>query len=442
MRSLRLRLLLWLIPSVLLLWIGALSFSYIDSRREMQDVFDRYLLQIAQSLLSQGATPAALPPALAEEMEREDEHQLVFRLLDSGGRVINQSGGAHVLPLQTPEGFSRQRVQGAVWRVLTLSEPGLQRRVQVAEPQGVRDEMLREFIWDTFMPVVLALPFLTLLIWLGVGRGLQPLRELARTLKTRAPDSLAPVQLEHPPAELQPLQAALNDLLGRLEEAFARERRFTADAAHELRTPIAGIRMQAQVALRSTEDEARHQALRQVIQGTDRATHLVAQLLTLARLEPGHVLEKAPVDLCALAEDSMASLGDDAAARGTRLALRCEAPVWVQGEAGSLGILLRNLIDNAIRYGGPNGMVEIGITQGEQGVELSVMDAGPGIPPEERQRVLERFYRRLGTEEEGSGLGLSLVARIAALHDARLELNSGLNGRGLGVIIRFPGPEK
>ncbi|MEK8090261.1 ATP-binding protein [Thermithiobacillus plumbiphilus] len=439
MHSLRLRLLLWLIPSVLLLWIGALGFSYVDSRREMQDVFDRYLLQIAQSLLSQGATPAALSPEIAEEIEHEDEHQLVFRVLDRAGRVISQSAGARVFPLQTPEGFSRLRVHGVQWRVLTFNEAGSQRRVLVAEPQDVRDEMLREFIWDTFMPVVLALPFLALLIWLGVGRGLKPLRELARTLKTRAPDSLAPVQLENPPAELQPLQVALNELLGRLAEAFARERRFTADAAHELRTPIAGIRLQAQVALRSTEDDARRQALRQVIQGADRATHLVAQLLTLARLEPGHVLEKAPVDLCALTEESVASLAHDAAARGTRLSLRCEAPIWVQGEAGSLGILLRNLIDNAIRYGGSQGSVEIDIRQGEPGIELSVMDAGPGIPPEERQRVLERFYRRLGTEEEGSGLGLSLVARIAAMHSASLQLGAGLNGRGLGVFIRFPG---
>jgi two-component system sensor histidine kinase QseC len=287
----------------------------------------------------------------------------------------------------------------------------------------------------------LALPLLGAALALAIGRALAPLRALADAVGSRDAQRLEPVVAPDAPREVRPLVERLNALFRRIGESLEKERAFTADAAHELRTPIAGIRAQAQVAREATEDAERRRALDQVLAGCDRAARLAEQLLTLARLDAGQgQLRLVPCDLAQIAREVLAELAPGAHSRGTALALAADAPVPVAGDALLLHVLVRNLVDNAVRYGGPEGAVTVTVERDEEGSRLCVADRGPGIPSAERQRVLDRFYRSVGTREQGAGLGLSIVSRIAALHGAALELDEGPEGHGLCASVRFPAP--
>jgi signal transduction histidine kinase len=234
------------------------------------------------------------------------------------------------------------------------------------------------------------------------------------------------------------LIAALNALFDRLRTSLEQERRFTADAAHELRTPLAAVKTQAQVALGATGEDERSRALGNVVAGTDRATRLVEQLLVLARLDPQKVLPHGQtVDLHELARQGVAELAPAAAAKGVEVSLAAGDAAPVAGDAVLLAVLLRNLLDNAVRYTPAGGEVEVSVRRTTGGVSLAVVDNGPGIPEAERGRVFERFHRVLGSGEEGSGLGLSIVRRIADLHRASVSLDAGPGGRGLRVEVRF-----
>jgi len=304
------------------------------------------------------------------------------------------------------------------------------------------------------MPLLLALPVLAILIWIVIGRGIRPLTRVADEVANRAPQHLDPLDTHAVPQEIMPLVNSLNVLFARLQQAFEHERRFTADAAHELRTPLAALKTQAQVALNASIPEQQHNALLNVVTGVDRATHLVEQMLTLARLEPRTFLESHKNNISAveiqhadiqnlhkLAAHSLAEIAQTAFEKNIELSLDEMAEgstAQVMGNADMLGILLRNLIDNAIRYTPPNGEVKVHIHTDNQQVILQVSDTGVGIPQAERTRVLERFYRVLGNQESGSGLGLSIVMRIAELHGATVSLDDAENNRGLKVTVRFP----
>lgn len=285
-------------------------------------------------------------------------------------------------------------------------------------------------------PLLVAVPVLGVVIWLSVGWGLAPLRALALQVEKRDPQNLDALTVKAP-EEARPLVVALNGLFGRMRDLLERERRFTADAAHELRTPLAGIRTHAQVALAAAEEGERRQALDGVVQGTARATHLVEQLLELARLDATPAM--GPVDVAAVAAQTVAAISGQASARKIDLGLiEADATAVVTGNAPLIAVLLRNLIDNAVRYGRPGGRVDVSVLRRPDAVELRVEDDGPGIASDQRAQVFARFHRGLGTGAEGSGLGLSIVARIAELHHARIELRDGIGGRGLAVVVSFP----
>ncbi|MCC6656772.1 MAG: hypothetical protein IT512_01160, partial [Rhodocyclaceae bacterium] len=284
-----------------------------------------------------------------------------------------------------------------------------------------------------------ALPALALLVWLAVGAGLAPLAGVAREVARRDPDNLAPLDPGRSPREVLPLVAALNALFGRLKDSLEQERRFTADAAHELRTPLAAVKTQAQVALGATGEAERSRALANVVAGTDRASRLVEQLLVLARLDPQTALPTGqPVDLHELARQGVAELAPAAAAKGVEMGLAPGEATPVAGDAVLLAVLLRNLLDNAVRYTPSGGEVEVSVGRTSGGASLAVVDSGPGIPEAERGKVCERFHRLLGSGEDGSGLGLSIVRRIADLHRATVVLGEGPGGRGLRVEVTFP----
>jgi two-component system sensor histidine kinase QseC len=325
---------------------------------------------------------------------------------------------------------------GASWRVFSTpgAEPDIQ--IHVGERIDARRDILRAVLRGMLLPLALALPLLALALWWAVRRGLRPVRQLSRLLGQRQPQALEPVVLDQLPAEMRPLVAELNSLFERIEQLLTAERRFTADAAHELRTPIAAIRAQAQVALGAGRDEAqRTQALHHTLAGCDRATHLVEQLLQLARLEQGSAASASLLDLSALAQQVAAELAPQALAAQQTLALdaptRCEA----SGTETLWRMLLRNLLDNALRYSPPGARIRVAVANEATGVRLTVEDSGPGLSEAQIARLGERFFRVLGSEQPGSGLGWSIVRRVAQVLGARVEVTRSPELGGLRVVV-------
>jgi two-component system sensor histidine kinase QseC len=285
-------------------------------------------------------------------------------------------------------------------------------------------------------PLLLALPALGVLLWLAIRGGLRPLLALRGEVAQRAPDNLVPIDGGHAPREVLPLIDQLNRLFQRIRQSLERERRFTADAAHELRTPVAAVKAQAQVARIAAGDDARNHALDQVVSGADRAGRLVDQLLTLARLDAVDAGRLAPHSLRPLAAQVLAEVAPDAVGRGVQVELADGPDARVRCEPGLVAVLLRNLLDNAVKHAGTR-RVRVAVEVSKERVVLSVSDEGSGILPHEREKVLQRFYRLQPAGEGGSGLGLSIVARIAELHGAKLTLGAGEGGKGLRVEVSF-----
>ena len=438
--SLRRRLLFLLSGTVLAAWLATAAFTYFDAREEIGEMLDAHLAQSA------GLIAAQLEHELEDEhgakvpRQYKHERKIAFQVWDRKDRLLLRSASAPASRLQSrSEGYGDAVIDGKRWRIFSRWDESRHYLVQVGERYELRDELAESVASHLLHPLYFALPALALLIWLAVGAGLAPLAGVAREVGRRAPDNLAPLDEASAPREISPLIGALNALFDRLRTALEQERRFTADAAHELRTPLAAVKTQAQVAIGATADAERTRALANVVAGTDRASRLVEQLLVLARLDPQTALPPGQtVDLQALAQQGVAEIAPTAAGKGIEVGLAPGAAAPVAGDAVLLAVLLRNLLDNAVRYTPPGGEVEVSVRPVDGGVSLTVVDNGPGIPEAERGQVFERFHRVLGSGEAGSGLGLSIVRRIADLHRAGVSLEAGPGGRGLRVEVSFP----
>ncbi len=445
MKSLRTRLILLLCLGLGLLWALAAWWGHLAARHEVDELFDAQLAQAAQALISTAQHEFHERDEHGDEEGRdislptfhEYEQRILFQIWSRNGKLLLRSSGAPGAMMGTSkEGYAVASMLGEDWRVLTRHDHHAEFMVQVAEPLGKREWLARHIALKMLWPMLLVAPVLMLLIWWFVGRGLQPLRDISREVGVRAANRLDALKMDDVPDEVAPLAVALNTLFAKLTQAFESERRFTADAAHELRTPLSALKVQAQVALRATDDNDRKDALEKVLQGVDRATHLVTQLLTLARVDPeSAAATHQRLSLRELSSRTVEDLRPMAQARQIALHLQGDDPP-VRGDPGQIAVLLRNLLDNAIRYTPQGGWVEVVIRAGE-GVTLEVADSGSGIPQEQRERVLERFYRIPGNTEPGSGLGLSIVKRIAEIHGATISLDSSTSG-GLLVRVKFP----
>lgn len=441
MNSLRLRLVLLLSAGLGVAWLVAAWFTHLESREEIDRLFDAQLAQSAQVLL--GTTRHEIHERIEHgedeiAITHEYEQKLAFQIWDEHTLLMRSSKAPTTVLGSNVEGYSESIIYGQPWRVLTRWDMHHEFMIQVAEPLAGREALARHITLKMFIPTFIALPVLALLIWLGVGAGLQPLQQLIQEVKQRTANRLEPVAMVNVPEEVAPLVQALNDLFKRLDEAFESERRFTADAAHELRTPLAALKIQAQVALRSTDRVEQNAALENVLHGVDRATRLVEQLLTLARVDPETaVAGHKKIDLQALAASVMADLEPLAHAKQIEMSLEDGGACPVLGDDAQLGLLIRNLLDNAIRYTPSGGQVAVCVRKND-GTILEVRDTGPGIPKHEREHVLLRFYRITGSGEEGSGLGLSIVNRIAELHGAKLALEDNDAGQGLVAKVIWP----
>jgi two-component system sensor histidine kinase QseC len=448
MKSLRVKLLALLIAIVGAAWLVAALTTYVDAHHEIDEMFDAQLAQSAKVLLSLAAHELKDAQedgeTIAEEIAsgaHKYEQSIAFQFWSRDGHLLLRSASAPARALSGQrDGYADVTLEDHRWRVYSQWDEKREIQVQVGERHEFRAEMAEYLARRLLMPMAVFLPVLALLIWFGIGRGLAPLRRIGAEVAARDPRNLRPLDDRAVPTEVVALVASLNGLLGRLDEALEKERRFTADAAHELRTPLSALKTHAQVALRAVDDEQRRNALENLIRGVDRATHQVEQLLTLARLDPdAEALPQAEsCDLAALARQALADLTPAAMAKNIELELSGAETLILNGNAGMIGILARNLVDNAIRYTPEGGWVKVSLAADRGAARLEVLDSGPGIPESERQRVWDRFYRVLGTQATGSGLGLSIVKRIADLHGARVSLEEGENGRGLRVRVDFP----
>jgi two-component system sensor histidine kinase QseC len=362
-----------------------------------------------------------------------------FQVWTNGGNLLLHSSTAPKIPLTSElDGFNDKKISNHDWRVFTTYNEKAGVRIVLAEQYDTRNELGHRIAQDDLYIMLLTFPLSGLLIWIIIGRGLDSLDKVAKEVANRAPSHLEPVDLQEVPGEIKPVIDELNKLFFRLKEGFEREKRFAADAAHELRTPLAALKTQAQVALHSNDIEEKNQALQKLIASVNRSTHIVQQLLTMSRLVPqgANIGEKDEVNLSRLTREILAMLAPSAVEKQIDLEFESNAEnLTVYGNSTALGILIRNLVDNAIRYSHENGLIVVHLTKLEKEVMLEVCDNGPGIPPELQSRVFERFFRALGNKSPGSGLGLAIVQQIAELHKGRVTLDTPKEGTGL--IVRF-----
>ncbi|MCA0311512.1 MAG: two-component sensor histidine kinase [Proteobacteria bacterium] len=450
--SLTRRLMAMVLGFVLAAWLVTALVAWFTTEHELSELLDAHLAQTTALLLaSEPDAPAEDDARPAPVLLRKYQSRVAFQIWRDG-RLRARSTDAPEEPLAPAgvQGLSEQRLAGKRWRVFTAEQAdarGSAITVHVAEQLSARRHVLLASLRGTLLPLLLVLPLLAVGVGWTVRRALRPLHALGHRVAARSPQALDALPRDGVPAEVQPLVRALNGLLARVAEQVAGERRFTADAAHELRTPIAAIRMQAQVAQGATQDEERRAALDATIAGCDRATRLVDQLLQLARLEADAVDTQpaagrdTPTDLAAVAARLVQELSDAARARGQQIRLECPPrPVDVPMSAALAAVLLRNLLDNALRYGPDGGTVAVRLlpAQAAHGVRLCVEDAGPGLSDADLARLGERFFRVLGSGQSGSGLGWSIVRRLARLHALQLHIDRSPALGGLRVTVDWP----
>lgn len=444
-RSLTLRAVLLVVGAVAALWLVAAGLTWRAAEHEAAEIFDGHLAQAASMLIAQTALEIEAPEELEDETHAPLTHRyarkVAFQVWEKGSTLLVHSPNAPAERLgAVEEGFSDSRIDGKDWRVFSAWNGERKLLVQVGERAESRQDLAKEIAFGLLTPLFWALPLLALLIWWAVAQALRPLAELGEQIAGRSPDRLDALPVDALPSEVAPLVERLNALLQRVDSALLAEKRFTGDAAHELRTPIAALSAQAQVALAETDPAQRQNALRSVLMAAERLARLVEQLLTLARADSALAAAWPEVDLAEVAREVVAEIAPGALARGVEIELVAPVSVPVRGERGWLSILLRNLIDNAVRHSPPSGVVRVFLQADAGRVQLEVIDQGPGVPAAQLPKLGQRFWRGEGDAspaQTGSGLGLSIVRRIGELHAATVSFDAAQRG-GLRASVLFP----
>lgn len=436
--SLKRRLLLLALTTVAAVWVIAAAVMYFDAREEFDEVLDAHLAQEAALLAAQASHELDELETDQTPLLHKYARRVAFQIWERGTllRLHSASAPRHHLS-DKAQGFSDSIIDGKRWRVFSAWDEGGEFLIQVAERADEREELARDIAGNLLQPLLFGLPVLGLLLWITVARGLVPLDRLATELGRRDAENLALLDSSAAPREVLPLIQRLNHLFGRIDATLRRERRFTADAAHELRTPVAAIKAQAQVARGAVDEAGRTHALDNAIRGCDRAAHLIEQLLTLARVD---ALDGGAMQPCSLRESAavvIADIAPSALGRDVHIELVEGKELPVSGNPELLRVLLRNLIDNAVRHTPAGTEVRVCIAPADDRVRLSVCDDGPGLAQAELSRLVERFYRSVDATGEGSGLGLSIAQRIAELHDAELGFAAGDGEKGLCATVLF-----
>jgi two-component system, OmpR family, sensor histidine kinase QseC len=438
--TIRKRLLWSLLGAVLGLWLVALVVSYYDAHRELDRLFDAQLAQSAQLLSSQ----AGHELLELEELEREDLQQyarhFAVQLWDTRSRLLLRMGAAPATRFsETEYGFSDATIEGQRWRVFSDWDVEHQILVQMAERHDARERLAAQIALNALLPLLVAVPLMGALIgWIVTG-GLAPIRRISEEVARRDQGNLDRLDIGAAPGEVHPLVERLNALFERIERSIANEKRFTADAAHELRNPVAAIRAQAEVSLAAQDPSAVRAGLSNIAASAARLSRLVDQLLALARLDAAkNRIFLTELDLTKVAKQTLAELAPSAMERGAAIDFDGPASAIVPGDAALLAAVIRNLVENAVVHGGPGVHIATRIAEVDGACELIVEDDGPGVPAQQREGLGRRFFRGEARDAEGSGLGLSLVERIVELHRATIKYGESAGHRGLKVCIRFP----
>ena len=433
------------LPIILaLVVVGTVSFF--SAYEEIEEIYDAQLSHIAKLIYSLVLADSSVESAqhynselLNDELEKfghDYEKNIAFRVWKNDRLLISTKNAVKPLITVLPEGFSDEHIGKDTWRFFVLA--GLQQgyRIDVAERHEVRVDLIGKILASIFSPMALLVPAVFFAFFIGLRSSLQPLDSISNAVEARTSTDLAPLSFKDVPKEIRPLVNSINELMSGLNIALEKERRFTDFAAHELRTPIAVLKIQAQAALKSTSDHERKTLLEAHVRAADRATHMVGQLLTLARLEhtdiPGESIDLGEIvgltiqDLILLAEKKQINLRFEMKGRPR-----------IHANRDIVSVIVRNILDNAIKYTPHGGEVTTTVTEDSSTILLSVSDNGPGIPEDRIGRVTERFYRLPGHKEIGAGLGLSIVERAAQLIKARLQIRNRSGEHGLEVTVLF-----
>ncbi|UUC92984.1 ATP-binding protein [Comamonas sp. C11] len=435
------RLLLFIGMAILMVAVLQGVFAYRNALAQTDTLFDYQMQQTAFALraglpFDAKGRPQGTPP-------EDENNEFIVQVWTNEGLRIFESALGDALPQMAVLGFADVPARGTTYRVFSLQTRS--QVIQIAQDMRVRQMLAREAAWRSLLPVVLLLPLLALAVWWVIRRSLTPVQRVRRELALRQPQDLAPVAEHDLPDEMRPLVEELNSLLHRVRQAFEAQQNFVADAAHELRSPLAALQLQLQLLRKATDSAERESAQARLAQGIERARRLVEQLLALARQEARPQTEDAPLaDLRVLVEQALADAAPAAQAKGLDMGLsedpQQQSAFSVAADAEALAVLLRNLLDNAIKYVPAGGRVDVGWLQDEHGRALVVEDSGPGIAPAERQRVLHRFVRGQGAGgmAGGSGLGLAIAQSIAQSSGAQLWLDESPQLGGLRVRVLWP----
>ena len=457
--TLRRKLLLYLLIPLTILWIFSAMVTYFIARNYANIAYDRALLDSAETIADQisfkeGKETLELPEVAWHIIRFDQQDKVYFAVRRADGSLM--AGDADIPDLTPKTKTVGQTIvhdgtlHGKPVRIASLydnldregKKDAVQVLVQVAETLNKRETLVREALWAVIVPQLFLILLAGTSVWIVVSRSLAPLEQLRDDISNRSHLDLSPIQEKPAPREVQPLLRAINDLMQRLSQVLSMQRHFIADAAHQLRTPLAGLTMQTDLALRQTDPQALQYVLGQIRSGVERTNHLVHQLLALANAEsgPGLTLKFEPLDLNELASMQTAERVPHALQK--QIDLGYEGPgesVAIFGQRLLLREMLTNILDNAIRHTPHGGKITVHLAAGEHPL-LTVEDNGPGIPPQERERVFERFYRMPDNGESGSGLGLAIVREIARTHGARVWLEDAKSQAGLRVNIEFINP--
>ena len=361
-----------------------------------------------------------------------------FKIWD-GDKVILESYAPPEMKKPQPKtGFEIIWTNNIPWRVFTIYDSIKDLYITVMQRQDFRINLEKKITQDSISIIIIIYPFLGFLVWFIVGRGLESISKATEELKNKDKNSMTPLIIKDAPVEIAPLISELNNLLARLSRAFSREKRFTADAAHELKTPLAALSAQAQVAVKTKDGSIKSQAINNLIIGVNRCSHVIQQLLILNRMEPEASLkEKQALDLKIAMSEIISEIATIAVKKHTAIEFEYDNKLKYEilGNLISIQIMARNIIDNAVKYTQPHGSVIIKLENNDKNIKFIVSDNGPGIPSKLKNRIFERFYRVIGSKESGSGLGLSIVKQIVEIHDAKITLAA--NNPGLRMTVTF-----
>jgi two-component system OmpR family sensor kinase len=436
MMSIRNKLLAWLLTGLVIAGLGTGIATYYKTHEEVGEMLDYELRQIAYSMQHSSSFIPEQIGNLGDSDSSADDNDFVVQIWTREGKQLYSSRPTAKLPQATAQGYSTLKNINDQWRVFSLVSGG--RIIQVAQPEDARWETAADIALRMLAPLAVLVPALALLAWIAVSKSLAPLVQVIEQVEKRGASAMSPLDIHAVPQEIRPLLMALNRLLIRLDESISSQRRFVVDAAHELRTPLTALSLQAQLVEQAQDTKERNESIINLRLGIARASHLVSQLLTLARQEPDAKRPFSHVDLAAIAHQVVGEFAPLADNKGIDLGIGGEQSAFVNGDEEALRILLGNLVDNAIRYTPGSGKVDVALGNDGTSVILKVEDTGPGIPIEERERIFERFHRISDNEVQGSGLGLSIVKQVVLSHGAVVEVEAGKNGIGTIFCVKFP----